>query len=122
MPSARTAVSIPYPTIDQRYAMLANCTQVARSFNLRFLNHGRGLGRRRWLGMHVRTLAWILAMRWWTFHDLNFEFYRQLLGRIAGCIVTGLVSQFPVNHVFSRNNSCQRADLDFQRERSRIDA
>jgi hypothetical protein len=53
------------------------------------------------LVMHVRALRGVGVVLGWFFHDLHFETHGEILRRIAGSIVAGLIAQSAMHYVFS---------------------
>src|SRR5207245_5119773 len=72
------------------------------------------------LSMHVWVLGGILAVWGRTFYDLDFKLHRELFRRIAGGVVTRLVSQLAMNHVSGGQHASQRTHFDLHREFSGI--
>jgi len=58
--------------------------------------------------MHVRALRGVGVVLGRFFHDLHFKTHRQVLRRIAGGIITGLIAQDAVHHVFPGHDRVQR--------------
>src|SRR5450432_424841 len=72
--------------------------------------------------MGVWALGGPMAVNRGRFHDFHFEFDWQLLGRVAGAVVAGLIFQGASHGVFAWEDGVQGTNGYAQREVAAIDA